>query len=418
MTAASAPPECKAALRRFRGLIHSALTSPIIRAGAGFATMGLAFTLANLLLARFLAQRDYGLVSLIVGIVGISTPIAPVGTDLVVIRGFTASRGRLYARAATTGTVVAIAVAAWAAGQYHLPPNVLGLIAFATMAGGLTVVSAAWLQARQRFWSGLCLAQGANLVLLVSGAASGLFPAAGVNLPLWIFAGGYVATALIGWQYLAAAGDAPEPSYRWGYAISLIVANAASLVFTQIERLVTPSVLGLADVATFAVAATLVGSPFRMLQTGVGYTMVPRLRAATSTVERRRLVTAEGRVAAAAMVAAAIAVWFLSPLIVRWFLAGKYHLERALVAATILSGILRVLSAFVTSIVTALGGTRRISLLGMIAWLSVAVGTAGAVIGARWGLPGLVLGVTAGWLFRCAVVSALALPYLRRQAPV
>jgi len=181
----------------------------------------------------------------------------------------------------------------------------------------------------------------------------------------------------------------------------------------QTERLILPSVLSLADVATFGVASTLVGSPFRMLQTGVGYTMVPRLRATTSAGERRRLVAAEGRVAAVAVVAAAILAWLASSLIVRWFLAGKYQLEPALVAATLFGGILRVISAFATSIVTALGSTRRLGLLGVIAWLSVAIGVAGGIIGARWGLSGLVFGVAAGWLFRCAVVSALALPFLR-----
>lgn len=414
MTAASPPAEPRTGRPKgLAGLIRAALGSPTIRVGAGFALTGLAFSLANLVLARFLSKEDYGLVSLVVGILGISTAVAPAGTDLVVIRGFTAPRASLYARVAASGAVIALAVAAWARVQYALSPALLTLLAVATLVGGLAVVSAAWLQARQRFWIALCLAQGANLVLLLSGAASGLFPAAGADLPLWIFAGGYAATALIGWRQLSEAEAAPDHPYRWEHAISLIVANAAGLVFMQMERLVAPSVLGLADVATYGVAATLIGSPFRMLQTGVGYTMVPRLRLAGDAAERRRLVVAEGRVAAAAMLAAAIAVWFLGPLIARWLLAGKYELAPALVVATLLAGFLRVVSAFVTSIVTALGRTRRLGLLGVIAWISVAIGAAGAVVGARWGLPGLVFGVAAGWVFRCVVVAGLALPYLR-----
>ena len=97
-----------------------------------------------------------------------------------------------------------------------------------------------------------------------------------------------------------------------------------------------------------------------------------------------------------------------------WLLAGKYQLAPALMLATLLAGFLRVVSAFVTSIVTALGGTRRLGVLGAIAWISVAAGAAGAVIGARWGLAGLVLGVAAGWAFRCVLVTSLALTYLRR----
>jgi O-antigen/teichoic acid export membrane protein len=390
------------------------MVSPVLRVGAGFAATGLAFSLANLVLARYLSRDAYGLVSLVVGILVISTAVAPAGTDLVVLRGFTAPRGKLYARAASTGAVVALAVAGWAAVQYHLPSNLVAIIALTTFTGGLTVVSATWLQARQRFWSGLCMAQCANLLLLVSAVASAIRPTAGADLPLWILAGGYAVAAVVGWRYLAEAGDAPGAPYRWEQAASLIVVNAASLIFMQTERLIAPSLLGLADVATFGVAATLVGSPFRMLQTGVGYTLVPRLRATSDTSERRRLVVVEGRVAAVAVVGAAMLAWVASSLIVRWFLAGKYQLEPALVAATIWSGILRVISAFATSIVTALGSTRQLGLLGVIAWLSVAIGVAGGVIGARWGLSGLVFGVAAGWLFRCAVVSVLALPHLRQ----
>jgi PST family polysaccharide transporter len=381
--------------------------------GAGFAATGLAFSLANLLLARFLSPEDYGLVALIVGILGISTPVAPLGADLVVLRGFTAKRSSFYTRATATGAIVAAVVTGWAWAQYRLEPAMLLLIASATIVGGLAYLSAAALQARQRFWIALCLAQNANLALLASAAVSGLIHGGGAALPLWIVLAGYAAAAAVGWHQLATVNDEPKQPFPWAHAISLIVANAASLIFMQIERLVAPSTLGLANVAMFGVAATLVGSPFRILQASVGYTMVPRLRITRSVAERRRLIAAEGGVAASASVAAGALVWFVAPPVAHWFLNAKYHLEPALMAAVLLAGVLRVFSAFVTSIVTALGGTRRLGALGIIAWIAVALGTAGAIIGARWGLPGLVFGVAVGWFVRCVAVSALALPYLR-----
>jgi hypothetical protein len=62
------------------------MESPVLRVGAGFAVTGLAFSLANLVLARYLSRDAYGLVSLVVGILVISTAVAPAGTDLVVLR--------------------------------------------------------------------------------------------------------------------------------------------------------------------------------------------------------------------------------------------------------------------------------------------------------------------------------------------
>ena len=47
------------------------------------------------------------------------------------------------------------------------------------------------------------------------------------------------------------------------------------------------------DLATFGVLAAIAGSLFRVLSMGVGYTLVPRLRAAGSVLERRRLVAHE-----------------------------------------------------------------------------------------------------------------------------
>ena len=98
----------------------------------------------------------------------------------------------------------------------------------------------------------------------------------------------------------------------------------------QMERLLTPRLLTLEDLATFAVAATLIGSPFRMLQMGAGYTLLPRLSTAATAEERRQLVRRE---AAAIMIigaAGALVILFAAPWVARWLLAGKYQLSTAL----------------------------------------------------------------------------------------
>ncbi|MCH7782336.1 tetratricopeptide repeat protein, partial [candidate division KSB1 bacterium] len=114
---------------------------------------------------------------------------------------------------------------------------------------------------------------------------------------------GNIGIALYAWNKLF--GETPRGPDRgapfvWGEALSYAGVNAAYGLLTQLERLTIPKVLTLDELATFAVLAAIVGSPYRMLQLGVGYTLFPRLRATTTISERRRLICREGLIVAAA----------------------------------------------------------------------------------------------------------------------
>jgi uncharacterized membrane protein (DUF441 family) len=63
--------------------------------------------------------------------------------------------------------------------------------------------------------------------------------------------------------------------------------------------------------------------------------------------------------------------------------------------------------------VWALGSARQLGLLNWASWTCAVLGVAGAWIGARWGLIGLMYGVTFGWVCRGAVSAALASKLLR-----
>jgi PST family polysaccharide transporter len=392
--------------------------SPAVRAGAAFTLTGISFTVANLILARALAPADYGLVALVVGVLSVAAPVAPAGADLVLLRGLSEPRRRLLVRGCATALVTAVLVAVWAALVYHLAPSLLGLLAAGTIAGGLATLSAAWFQRRSRFGVSLALAQSSNILLLGAALLTWAIGASHAILPLALTVAGSAAVAAVGWRLVAR--DLPGPTestpFRWTDALSLVVFNGASLVFMQLERLIAPSALTLSDLATFGVAAALVGSPFRMLQSGVIYTVVPRLRAEPTPRQRRALLAHELRLVTLVMLAVAVAVVLLTPLLTRTLLSGKYELAPALIGAMLASGVAKVLTSFVSGTVTALAGTRRLSLLGVVSWVSVATGIAGAVAGARWGLTGLVYGATLGWVVRLLATASLALPYLRDRA--
>ena len=113
------------------------------------------------------------------------------------------------------------------------------------------------------------------------------------------------------------------------------------------------------DLATFGVLAAIAGSLFRVLSMGMGYTLVPRLRAAASVLERRRLIAHEAKLGECYRAAGSLAIWFLTPLIERSFLDGKYHLGGSLVLATIVSGIAKIMNSFTKATVTALSPRRN-----------------------------------------------------------
>jgi hypothetical protein len=148
----------------------------------------------------------------------------------------------------------------------------------------------------------------------------------------------------------------------------------------------------------------------------VGYTLFPRLRAATDVPQRRRLVAKEARLVGAVVLVGSLAIWLITPAVERWFLAGKYHLAGSLVLAAVVSGVAKVFNAFTRATSSALATPRELSAVNLLGWVSLAVGLVAAVVGARWGLEGVIYGVALGWMIRS--VSALYVVARHLRLPV
>ena len=170
------------------------------------------------------------------------------------------------------------------------------------------------------------------------------------------------------------------------------------------------------DLATYGVLGAIAGSLFRVLQMSVGYTLFPRLRAATSVRQRRQLVAKEAKLVAGVVLAGSLAIWMVTPVVERWFLAGKYHLAGSLVLAAVVSGFAKVFNAFTRATASALATPRELSAVNLLGWLSLAVGLVAAVVGARWGLAGVIYGVAVGWMMRS--LSALYVVARHLRLPV
>ena len=299
-----------------------------------YGASGLGFAGANLILARVLPTPEYAVFTLVIAIVNLSFALAPIGVDGIVQRRHLDAGPILLKRTLAAGIVTAIASVAVAALAYHLNGFLLVLVFAATVGGGAMAVAGAQFQSEQRYAISLALTQSPNLVLIVAALAVILTGTHEARLPLIISSVGFVLSGVVGWWILFRE-RASKPHhgtwFPWGEALSFAGLNAAGLLLVQLDRLIIPHVLPLHDLATFGVLAAIVGSLFRVLSMGVGYTLVPRLRAAASIVERRRLIAHEAKLVSGIIVAGSLAIWFLTPLIEHVFLAGKYHLGGALV---------------------------------------------------------------------------------------
>jgi O-antigen/teichoic acid export membrane protein len=391
------------------------LQSAMLRTVAIYTASGLGFAGANLVLARVLPASEYGLFTLVIALVNVGFSLATLGLDGVVNRRHLAAGPHLLRRAVGAALIVGLVLAAISFLGYHLSPAVVLGIFVCTAAGGVMMVAAAKFQSEQRFGISLTLSQSPNLVLLLAALLVVLTQSRTAWHPISILALGFVIAAVTGWWRLRDDnwGGVSTGQFSWNEALSFAGLNAAGLVLLQLDRLVIPHLLTVQDLATYGVLAAVAGSLFRMLSMGVGYTLVPRLRAANGALERRHLIANEAKLVAWVLLAGIAVIWVITPLIERWVLAGKYHLSGALLVAAIVSGVVKVSNSFTKSVVSALSTSSELAWVNVFGWGSVALAIFAAYIGARWGLAGVIYGVTMGWLMRALTALYFARRHLR-----
>jgi O-antigen/teichoic acid export membrane protein len=395
--------------------------SPTLRSVAVYGISGLGFAGANLLLARLLPTEEYGLFTLVTALVYLGYALAPAGVDGIVNRRRLDPGPSLLRRTLFASLLVAAVFAVIARQLYQVNLPLLAMLVVSIVAGGPMAVAAAQFQSERRFGISLALSQSPNLVLLIGGIAVILFPNREAWLPLLVATVGFVLAALYGWGMLfreRAIKPAGERWFPWTEALSFAGLNAAGLLLIQLERLIIPHVLSVNELATYGVLAAIAGSLFRVLQMGVGYTLVPRLRAAGSVPERRHMIAHEARLVGAVVVAGAAVIWFLTPLIERWLLEGKYHLGGALLLAALISGMVKIMNAFAKSTAVALTTPAELALVNLFGWASAALAIPAAAVGARWGLAGVIYGVGVGWLSSALTAFYFTLRHLKLPASI
>jgi O-antigen/teichoic acid export membrane protein len=395
--------------------------SPTLRSAMVYGASGLGFSGANLILARFLSTPEYAVFTLVIALANLGYSLAPAGVDGIVNRRRLDPGPRLLRRTLSAGLIVGLVFVAVAEVGYEMTSLSLLVLFVSTVAGGAMAVAGAQFQSERRYSISLAITQSPNLVLLIAALAVILFDEPRAALPLVISAAGFVLAGLYGWAVLfreRASRPGRETWFPWTEAISFAGLNAAGLVLIQLDRLIIPYVLPLEDLATYGVLAAIAGSLFRVLQMGVGYSLLPRLRNAAGVLERRRLIAHEAKLVGSMVVLGSIAIWLVTPVIERWFLGGKYHLAGSLIIAAVVSGVAKIMNAFTKATVTALATPGEVSLVNLLGWVSVALSIPAAMFGARWGLAGLMYGVALGWMLRAVTSLYVTLRHLRLPASI
>jgi O-antigen/teichoic acid export membrane protein len=395
--------------------------SPTLRTVVVYGTSGLGFAGANLVLARFLPTAEYAVFTLVIALANLGYSLAPAGVDGIVNRRHLDAGPRLLRRTLGASLLVGVAFVIAARLGYDISPAMVLILFVSTVAGGAMAVAGAQFQSERRYGISLALTQSPNLALLVAALAVVASHDRRAWLPLSISMLGFVLAALYGWWVLfreRATKPIRGSWFPWGEALSFAGLNGAALFLIQLERLVIPHVLTLRDLATYGVLAPIAGSLFRVLQMGVGYTLVPRLRAPGTVLERRALIAHEAKLVAVLVVLGSVTLWLVTPLIERWVLEGKYHLTGPLLLAALVSGVAKIMDAFTKSTVTALATPAELSLVNLFGWASVALAVPAAVFGARWGLAGVIYGAGFGWLLRSLTGLYVTLRHLKLPASI
>ena len=386
--------------------------SPTVLPLLVFVGSGATFALANLLLARSLPEREYAVFTLALALMHLGSPLAGVGLDGVAVRGGLATSPAVLGRVLLAASVVALGLGA-AGAAYGIGFGAIGTTMVSTAAGGAMVVAAAELQRRQWFGTSLALMQIPNLALLLAAVTVMMTGGKSALPPLVLTAAGFAAGAVAAWaMVLRRPAPGPDRSIPWREAFSLGATNASGLLLGQLDRLIIPYLLPLSALATYGALSAVVGSLFRVLQRGVGYALLPRLRAAETIAERRRLIAQEARMVSAIVVLGSAAIWLVMPVVEQWVLAGRYRFSDSLVLAALVAGWAKLLTAFSRATVTALADERQLTLVNLSGWASVALSVVGAAAGARWGLTGVIYGVSLGWLVRSGAALAITFRHL------
>lgn len=380
-------------------IIRRLLQQPTLRATGVFALSGLAFALGNLLLARTMPVEAYGEFALAIALFNVFGLLAPLGLDQAMLRHRIDPGPKLLIFLTVSGLLLGGMIGTGFIYVYGLKLMTGAALALVIAAGGIIATLVALARSLHREIASLLLVTVASWILLIIGIASLFFHMEKPLLPLVLFAIGNLAAAICGWWIMGKRHRVPpesRASIPWGEALSLLGIAAIGTLMLQLERLIIPPTIGIGALALFSVLASVAIFPFRLLTASAGFSLVPKLRNATSHPEKIRLIQHELWSIAGLLLISTVSIVLLAPYATTLLTDGRYEIGIGLAMAACFNGYGKVMQSFPRALLTACGDDQDIARLNRLGWIGLATSIAGAFAGAYLGLTGLLYGVTLG----------------------
>jgi len=388
--------------------------SPALRAAFVFGGSGVLFAVSNLIFARVMPKIEFATFVLFFALVQIGIALGPAGIQIIVNRKNLDPSIYLFKKTLFISFMIGGLIIAICSFIYNIHIGLLILLLYVIIIGSTNSVAAAHFQSKQHFGISLFLTQNRNLFFAIAAFTTLIFKFSDAWLPCVIIAAGYTISAVSGSVKLLSNQSTDifsKTHIPWRESITILGFSAAVLIMSLLERLIVPKVLSIEALATLGVLMTLAGSPFKILEGGIRFTMLPRFRDANGAEGLRRLLAKEGMVVLFVVIFSSLIVWFLAPILVKWVLPGKYDISQALLAAAVIAGFAKIFDAFSATALTALGSSKELGVFSFLSWISLAISATGAFIGACWGLEGVIYGVASGWYCRASIALVLSRKY-------
>ena len=389
--------------------------SPSIRATFYFAASGACFVVATLILAKALPPAVFGIAALVIAVSNVGIAGAPSGLTGILLRHDIRIDRSLLRRSTQINLAAGFALGTFTVLTYGLGAAEFATIVIAVGVGGLALLGLVPFQKARRFGISVPLSLVANPALLLAAGLLLFFPAIRFPwLPTLIVAGTFGIVAAWAWSTSlsqATGGTTINRGYLgdWFHFSSFAV---GAEVLWQLERLLIPVLLSIEDMATYAVVAALAVAPFHVLSSAAGATLIPRLQAEPDKAARRSVLARETWLLVGLSVLGGALLLLIGPTLIDWYLGPKVAVSTGLLAIAVLSGVARLLAALARTPAAAFCNSKELERVSIGAWLAVAVAVMAAWALAGYGLHGLIVGVTLGWLARGVVAIAVAWRYL------
>ena len=400
-------------------MLSRLLKSESLRSAAGFALGGVGFAVGNILLARVLPADAFGIVALVLALNQFGVTFGPIGLEVVANRHRPRVDRRLALYSLTTATLTGVIAALVSRLYYGLTPLVSLLLLVMIIGSATNRVCVALFQGEHRLRPAMALSQVMNYVLLGAALLGMALGWKGPEPVLACMVAGFLLSSAWGWKVAHAGVNATRTPLDRRVALheglAALGVGVGVQILMQFERLAIPKLGTMPMLGLYAVLAAVAGSAFRMIEMGNAFTLLPRLRAVDGAVAARAVIHRESLTAAAMCLLSALGILVAAPLVFEYLLKGKFAYDRSLIIASILVGCIKVWSGFATTVTTACGSQRMLFMVSALTWVCIGFAIAGAVLGARSGLIGILYGVGAAWLLLAGGATFLAVRSFRAR---